>query len=116
MSSSSFKYFGSESGIARYPFVDELHRMLETKVFTASVREASYVLDGLVGNIGDLKRVHSTDSHGYTDAVFGSSFLMGIEFAPRIKNIEKLGLYGARTALHYKKKGYKIRRHVSHRA
>jgi hypothetical protein len=107
MSSRSFKYFGSESGIARYPFVDELHRMLETKVFTASVREASYVLDGLVGNIGDLKRVHSTDSHGYTDAVFGSSFLMGIEFAPRIKNIEKLGLYGARTALHYKKKATK---------
>jgi len=109
MSSRSFKYFGSESGLARYPFIDEINRMLDTKVFSASIREASYVLDAHVGNIGNLNRIHSTDTHGYTDAVFGSSFLMGIEFAPRIKNIEKLGLYGTRTAAYYKKKGYKIR-------
>lgn len=106
----SFKYFGSGSGVTRYPFVDERHRMLDTFVFSASIREATYVLDGLVGNLGQyLSGRHSTDTHGYTDAVFALSDIIGIHFSPRIKGIEKLALYGARSTSHYKKSGYTIR-------
>ena len=108
MASRSFKYFGSESGITRYPFVDERHRMLDTFVFSAALREATYVLDGLVGNLGE-KRMHSTDTHGYTDALFGVTNVIGIQFAPRIKGIERLGLYGTRSISQYKKNGYLIR-------
>lgn len=109
MAARSFKYFGRDSGVARYPFVDEKNRMLNTFVFSASVREATYVLDGLVGNIGKVSQMHSTDTHGYTDAVFAASYLLGIRFVPRIKGIERLGLYGARSTKHYKQYGYAIR-------
>lgn len=109
LASRSFKYFGSESGLTRYPFIDERQRNLNLFVFSAAIREATYMLDGFVGNLGNMSRMHSTDTHGYTDAVFGLSWLKGIDFAPRIRGIEKLGLYGARSNTHYKKYGYDIR-------
>ena len=37
--------------------------------------------------------IHSTDTHGYTEAVFGLTHLLGFSFAPRIKGIGKQRLY-----------------------
>ena len=37
--------------------------------------------------------IHSTDSHGYTEAIFGMTHLLGFSFAPRIKGIGKQTLY-----------------------
>ena len=37
--------------------------------------------------------IHSTDTHGYTEAVFGMTHLLGFSFAPRIKGISKQRLY-----------------------
>lgn len=109
MSSPSFKYFGSGSGIARYPYVDERNRMRETLAFSSAIRESTYVLDALVGNVGKISQMHSTDSHGYSNAVFGVSNILGIKFAPRLKGIEKTGLYSTRPVSHWKKYGYAIR-------
>lgn len=37
--------------------------------------------------------IHSTDTHGYTEVVFGLTHLLGLSFAPRIKGIGKQKLY-----------------------
>ena len=37
--------------------------------------------------------IHSTDSHGYTEAIFGMTHLSGLSFAPRIKGVGKQTLY-----------------------
>ena len=37
---------------------------------------------------------HSTDTFGYTDAIFSGLFFLNVSFAPRLKNIESSALYG----------------------
>ena len=36
--------------------------------------------------------IHSTDTHGFSEAVFAVSHLAGVSFAPRIKNLKKQNL------------------------
>ena len=33
--------------------------------------------------------IHSTDTHGYSEAIFAVTHLLGFTFAPRIKNLKK---------------------------
>lgn len=37
--------------------------------------------------------IHSTDTHGYSEAIFATTHLLGISYAPRIKNLKKQNLY-----------------------
>jgi hypothetical protein len=37
--------------------------------------------------------IHSTDTHGFSEAIFAVTHLLGISFAPRIKNLKKQSLY-----------------------
>lgn len=37
--------------------------------------------------------IHSTDTHGYTEAIFGAMHLLGFSYAPRIKNLKRQRLY-----------------------
>src|SRR5450759_3558033 len=37
--------------------------------------------------------IHSTDTHGYTEAIFGAMHLLGFSYAPRIKNLKRQQLY-----------------------
>jgi TnpA family transposase len=37
--------------------------------------------------------IHSTDTHGFSEAIFAVTHLLGISFAPRIKNLKKQNLY-----------------------
>ena len=52
--------------------------------------------------------MHSTDTHGYTEAVFAATHFYDVFFAPRIKNVTKQAIYGFYPKSVYKKKGYKI--------
>lgn len=72
-----------------------------TQVIPALVREAPYVLDGLLYHGTSLMpREHYTDSHGFTDIVFALMYLLGYRLAPRMANVPSLTLwYG---------KGYEI--------
>jgi TnpA family transposase len=65
-------------------------------VFSSSERDAIYVIDGLLHNDSIQSDMHSTDTHGYTEMVFGLSHLMSITFAPRIKNIASVNLTAQR--------------------
>lgn len=91
--SRSFKYFGQGQGISAYTFVDERNFLWHSLMISASDRESAYVIDGLMHNDVVKSDIHSTDTHGYTEAVFGLTHLLGFSFAPRIKGIGKQTLY-----------------------
>ena len=89
----SFKYFGKDKGIVMYSFIDNLHRLFYATAISASEREAHYVLDGLLHNEVIETDLHSTDSHGYTELVFALTYLLDIEFAPRIAHFQDHQLF-----------------------
>lgn len=89
----SFKYFGKDKGIVMYSFIDNLHRLFYATAISASEREAHYVLDGLLHNEIVETDLHSTDSHGYTELVFALTYLLDIEFAPRIAHFQDHQLF-----------------------
>ena len=91
--SRSFKYFGQGQGVSAYTFVDERHILWHSLMISAADRESAFVIDGLMCNDVVKSDIHSTDSHGYTEAIFGMTHLLGFSFAPRIKGIGKQILY-----------------------
>lgn len=86
--------FGYEKDITIYRHSADQYQTYSTKVITSHDRDAIHVLDGIIKNDTDLNIAeHYTDTHGYTDQIFAFSHLLGIEFAPRIKNISSMRLY-----------------------
>jgi TnpA family transposase len=65
-----------------------------SRVISCSPREAIYVLDGLLENDTILRpREHSTDTHGFTEQLFGLCYLLGYSFMPRLKDLKDQQLY-----------------------
>jgi TnpA family transposase len=61
---------------------------------SCSPREAIYVPDGLLENDTLLRpREHYTDTHGFTEQLFGLCYLLGISFMPRLKDLKDQQLY-----------------------
>jgi len=83
----SFKYFGKSKGVSIYTFIDEKQSLFYSTVISASDREAAYVIDGLLNNRVIKSSIHSTDTHGYTESIFGLTYFINTSFAPRIKKI-----------------------------
>lgn len=106
----SFKYFGTGKGISAYSFIDEKSKLFYNSVISASEREAGYILDGLLHNKDIESDMHSTDTHGYSEIIFGVCNSLGILFAPRIKNYNDQLLYTFKDIPrnNYESKGYKI--------
>lgn len=113
--SHSFKYFGHGVGSTVYSFIDNLNRLFYTTVVSSAERDAAYVVDGLLGNLAIKSSIHSTDTHGYSEMLFGVLHFLGIYFAPRIKNMKKSVLYGFKDRSFYEAKGYKVlpTRHIN---
>jgi TnpA family transposase len=89
------KYFASAGrGIAVYTHVSDLWIPFYTQVITCHVRQAPYILDGLLYHATRLEpREHYTDTHGYTELIFAVCHLLGIRFAPRIKDLPEQRLW-----------------------
>jgi TnpA family transposase len=89
------KYFASAGrGINVYTHVSDLWIPFYTRVLTCHVRQAPYILDGLLYHDAHLEpREHYTDTHGYTDMIFAVCHLLGIRFAPRIKDLPEQRLW-----------------------
>lgn len=90
----SFKYFGKGQGVSSYTFVDDRFAHFYATVISSSEREATYVLDGIMHNHVVKSDIHSTDSHGLTEAMFGLMHMTKVTFAPRFKNLSDQTLYG----------------------
>ena len=102
----SFKYFGTDKGVVAYTFIDESHRLFHSQVINVSERESGYVIDGLLNNSSVKSDIHSTDTHGFTEVIFGLINLLGFSFAPRIRNFKDQQLYGCNSPKFYRNLGY----------
>jgi len=104
----SFKYFGTDKGVVAYTFIDESHRLFHSQVINVNERESGYVIDGLLHNEVVKSDIHSTDTHGFTEIIFGLTNLLGFSFAPRIKNFKDQQLYGCNSPKFYHNLDYKL--------
>ena len=91
-----------------YTFIDESHRFFHSQVINVNERESGYVIDGLMHNNTVKSDIHSTDTHGFTEVMFGLTNLLGFSFAPRIKNFKDQQLYGCNSPKVYHSLGYKL--------
>ena len=96
----SFKYFGKGQGVTANTFIDERNLLWHSLVFSPSERESAYVIDGLMHNDVIKSDIHSTDTHGYSEAIFATTHLLGFSYAPRIKNLKKQTLYICKLGKH----------------
>ena len=89
----SFKYLGKEKGSSVISFIDTRQFMWHSTVISSAEREAPYVIDGLMHNDVIKSDIHSTDTHGYSEVIFATTYLLGFTFAPRIKGIGHQHIY-----------------------
>ena len=88
--------YGIDPGVVVYTHVSGRYDPFHTRVLSATMSEAPYVLDGLHHHAHqtDLRIAeHYTDTAGATDHVFGLCHLLGYGFAPRIKDLKDRKLY-----------------------
>jgi TnpA family transposase len=89
------RYFGYyDRAVTVYTHTSDQYSVFGTRAICCSAREAVYVLDGLLENDTILgPREHSTDTHGYTEHLFGLCYLLGYSFMPRLRSLADQQLY-----------------------
>jgi TnpA family transposase len=88
------RYFGHGRGVTFYTWTSDQHSQYGTKVIPATMRDATVVLDEILDNETDLPiATHTTDTAGYTELVFALFDLLGLQFAPRIRDLGSQKLY-----------------------
>lgn len=89
------RYFGHRRrGLQIYSWTSDQYSQYASKVITATVRDATHTLDGILDNQTVLPiEEHTTDTHGYTEMIFGAYDLLGLRFAPRIRDLDRQRLY-----------------------
>lgn len=86
----NWRYFGEGKGITYYSFMSDQFTEFHGIVIPGAVREALYILDGLLQQQTDLRPTEiMSDTAGYTDIVFGLFWLLGYQFSPRLRDIGK---------------------------
>ncbi len=90
--------FGKGQGVTANTFVDERNLLWHSLVFSASERESAYVIDGLMHNDVIKSDIHSTDTHGYSEAIFATTHLhLAFLMRHASKNLKKQTLYILKT-------------------
>jgi TnpA family transposase len=102
----SFKYLGKDKGVSVISFIDMRHLLWHSTVITSSEREAAYVIDGLMHNNVIRSDIHSTDTHGYSEIIFATTYLLDTRFAPRIKGVGRQQLYAFKNRKFYEDQGH----------
>ncbi|REC40944.1 Tn3 family transposase [Chryseobacterium sp. 5_R23647] len=86
--------YGSSPGVQFYTHISDQYAPFHTKVINVGVRDATYVLDGLLYHESDVQiEEHYTDTSGFTDHVFALMQLLGFKFAPRIRDLNDKKLF-----------------------
>src|SRR5271165_1119849 len=83
------RYFGHyDKAVSVYTHISDRIGVFSTLVISCAPREATYVLNGLLDNDTSLDpRLHTTDTHGFTEPLWGLFYLLGIDFMPRIRDL-----------------------------
>lgn len=104
----SFKYFGKGQGVSVYSFIDERNLLFYSTVISSAERESAYVIDGLMHNDVIKSDIHSTDSHGFSEIIFGVMHLLGFSYAPRIKGLKRQRLYCFKSRKGFDRSWFKV--------
>ena len=66
------RYFDLGRGVTFYTWTSDQHSHYASRVVRTSLRDATYVLDGILDNQTELPiSKHTTDTAGYSDLIFG---------------------------------------------
>ena len=96
----AFGYY--QKVIAIYTHMSDQFSVFNTQVISCGVREASYVLDGLLNNLMITSpHFHCTDTGGFTHQLFALCYLLGFSFQPRLKDLADQTLYKFNKNDHY---------------
>ncbi len=77
-----------------YTHISDQYAPFHIKVISATDRDATHILDGLLDHESDLQiQEHYTDTSGYTEHLFAICHLLGFRFAPRIRDLADKRLY-----------------------
>jgi TnpA family transposase len=95
------RFFGRRRGLTLYNHVNNRGEQYWIDVVNCTMREATYVLDGLLYQDAPEIKEHYTDTAGYTDLIFGLFTLLGFRFAPRFRDLPDQTLYSARKGADY---------------
>lgn len=88
------RYYGYGRGLTHYTWTADVHAQYGVRVISSTVRDATYVHDAIRDNATELPIVeHTTDTHGFTYAVFAIFDLDGLRFSPRLRDIADQTLY-----------------------
>ncbi len=83
------KYFGTGRGVTFFNFLSDQFTGFHHVVIPGALREALYILDGLLDHSTQLRpKEVMTDTGSYTDIVFGLFWLLGYQFSPRLADIK----------------------------
>jgi len=87
--------YGNIPGFKGYTHLSDQYGPFAIKTIPATASEAPYILDGLTMNdTGRRIKEHYTDTGGFSDHIFAMCALLGYQFAPRLRNLSSLRLYG----------------------
>ena len=83
------RYFGYyDQALQLYTHTSDQSSVYGTQAISCALREAGYVLGGILDNDTALAiREHTSDTHGFTEHLFGLCALLGIAFMPRLKDL-----------------------------
>jgi len=95
------RFFVRRRGITLYNHVNNRGEQYWIDVVNCTMREATYVLDGLLYQDAPEIKEHYTDTGGYTDLIFGLFTLPGFRFAPRLRDLPDQTLYRGRKGVDY---------------
>jgi TnpA family transposase len=88
------KYFGNGRGITYYNFTSDQFTGFHNIVITGTLRDSLYLLEGLLEQETSLRPTEvMTDTHGYSDVVFGLFWLLGYQFSPRLADLGEMRLW-----------------------
>ena len=88
------RYFGYGKGVTFYTWALDRFSQFDSKAIPSTMRDATYVLDGILDNLEDLNiQEHTTDTAGFTELIFALFDLLGLKFSPRLKDIKDQQLY-----------------------
>jgi TnpA family transposase len=104
----SYKYFGKGQGVSVYTYISDKALLWYSTVFSAAERDSAYVIDGLMHDDVVRSTIHSTDTHGYSEVIFGTSHFLDVSYAPRIKSLKHQTLYGFKSTSQEERKSWVV--------
>jgi len=96
-------HYGYGRILTFYSWTSDQHSQWRCKPEPSMVRDATYVLDGLLDNETELPLFeHTTDTAGYTEKIFAFFDGLGFLFSPRIRDLNDQQIYCIDKTLKYK--------------